>query len=503
MNKLLTLSAYVAPLLPQLCQAATERPNILFVIADDQSYPHASAYGTDFVETPGFDFVAQHGWLFHNAFVTSPGSSPSRASILTGRYPWQIEEAGTHASSFPAKYTCFPDLLAEAGYHIGFTGKGWGPGNWKISGRKHNPAGPDYNRRNLKPPYKGISRTHYAGNFEEFLGQREEGQPFYFWVGPHEPHRPYENGSWRKEGKQPDNVTPPAFLPDHEIVRGDLLDYATEIEWYDKQLTQIIQTLKEKGELENTLIVVMADNGMAFPSAKANCFEYGIHVPLAICWMKEFPQGKISHELVSAVDLLPTLLEAAGVKTPAQTVGHSLLPYLEEKRPHTGRDMVFAGRERHSSARYNNWGYPIRALRTQDLLYIRNFEPERWPAGDPCFINKKGETTPLHSAYFDIDQSPSWSFIVSHRDSAAIYPYFLKAATKRPYEELYDIKTDPACLHNLVGNTRYEKVLSKLRKEMNRTLKKTQDTRYTGTPGAGNIWESYPRLSGDVRTFPE
>ena len=118
-------------------QAQQKQPNILFVIADDQSYPYASAYGCKTVKTPAFDKVAKKGWLFSNAFVTSPGSSPSRASILTGKYPWQIEEAGTHFSDFPTKFICFPDILKNAGYKIGFTGKGWGPGS--SSGRPYNP----------------------------------------------------------------------------------------------------------------------------------------------------------------------------------------------------------------------------------------------------------------------------------------------------------------------------------------------------------------------------
>ena len=151
-NKYIVSTLFGSLLTPQVSAAVTSRPNILFVISDDQSYPHASAYGSSLVKTPGFDLVAQNGWLFNNAFVTSPGSSPSRASILTGLYPWQIEEAGTHASSFPVDYKCFPDLLEEAGYYIGYTGKGWGPGNWKISGRKRNPAGPEYNKMRIHPP---------------------------------------------------------------------------------------------------------------------------------------------------------------------------------------------------------------------------------------------------------------------------------------------------------------------------------------------------------------
>lgn len=503
MNSKLTLSALISSLLiPQTVCAIKNRPNILLVIADDQSYPHASIYGSPFVHTPTFDYIAQNGWLFNNAFVTSPGSSPSRASILTGLYPWQIAEAGTHASSFPVEYNCFPDLLAEADYHIGYTGKGWGPGNWEVSGRTHNPAGPEYNKIHIRPPYKGISNTDYSQNFKEFLNERKENQPFYFWVGPREPHRPYEKDSWKKSNKKLTDAEVPPFLPDKVAVKGDLLDYATEIEWYDSQLSLIIDILKKEGEFENTLIIVMADNGMPFPSAKANCFEYGIHVPLAICWIGGIEKGERSNELVSGVDLAPTILDAAGIHQKVKMEGNSLLPYLRKQKASTGRTMAFAGRERHTSARYNNWGYPARALRTKDYLYIRNFRPERWPAGDPCFIDKKGNLTPLHSAYFDIEQGPAWNFIVNSRDSLDVYPYFLRAVAKRPFEELYDISTDPGCLNNLVGNNHYVKKLDLLRKKMNEQLKKTKDTRYIDNREQ-DIWENYPRLNGEIRLFPE
>ncbi len=168
--------------------ASPQQPDILFVISDDQSWPYASAYGTKWVHTPGFDEVAKRGVLFTNAYVTSPGSSPSRASILTGLYPWQLEEAGTHASSFPLKYRTFTQVLEDNGYGVGFTGKPWSPGDWEISGWKQNPVGKEYNQKKLKPPYSGISATDYAGNFEVFLGQLKQGQPFFFWLGAQEPN---------------------------------------------------------------------------------------------------------------------------------------------------------------------------------------------------------------------------------------------------------------------------------------------------------------------------
>ena len=146
-SKHIFLSTLVGPLvIPSLNAAETNRPNILFVISDDQSYPHASAYGSPIAKTPAFDFVARNGWLFNNVRYFS--WKQSLASFYLNRtLSWQIAEAGTHASSFPAEYKCFPDILAEAGYHVGCTGKGWGPGDWKISGRKHNPAGPEYNKK--------------------------------------------------------------------------------------------------------------------------------------------------------------------------------------------------------------------------------------------------------------------------------------------------------------------------------------------------------------------
>ncbi|MDR9366388.1 MAG: sulfatase-like hydrolase/transferase, partial [Balneolaceae bacterium] len=152
--------------------ARDSRPNILFVISDDQSYPHASAYGSEFIDTPAFDRIADEGVLFTNAFSASPGCSPSRAAILTGRYPWQLEEAGTHASYFPNKFTLLPDLLQEAGYHVGYTGKGWGPGDWEASGWERNPAGPAFQGETLNPPYRWINETDYAANFQSFLEQR-------------------------------------------------------------------------------------------------------------------------------------------------------------------------------------------------------------------------------------------------------------------------------------------------------------------------------------------
>ncbi len=475
---------------------SAQKPNVLFVIADDQSYPHTSAYGSKMLDTPAFDFVAGKGCLFTNAYVTSPGSSPSRASILTGLYPWQIEEAGTHASSFSTKYICYPDVLKNNGYFIGYTGKGWAPGNWKISGRTYNPAGPEYNNIKLNPPYTGISKVDYASNFKKFLSEKPADKPFCFWFGANEPHRDFEEGSWRKEGYSLSQAEIPGFLPGSGVIQGDILDYAVEIEWFDKQLMSCIEELKQTGELENTIIIVTADNGMSFPHAKANCYDDGIHVPLAICWGNKIKGSQVIDALVSTIDVTPTIFDATGIKIGNRLSGVSLLPIMQGKKKEYKTDAVYAGRERHSYARYNNLGYPVRAVRWSNYILIHNFKYNLWPAGDPKVINAKDA---LENAYYDIDECPSKTFLINNEVQEDTKPYFEAAVSRRSEFELFDLSKDRSCMNNVAGYKKYAKVLSKMQKMLQNKLVETNDSRIGPNP---EIWESYPRLEGKMRKFP-
>lgn len=454
-----------------------KRPNILFAIADDWSWPDASMYGTPEVSTPAFDRVAREGMLFHNVFTVAPQCSPNRAATLTGRYIWQIEEAGTHASIFPKTYPVFTDLLEDAGYHIGYTRKGWGPGDWKRGGWSRNPAGPEYSERKLGTiPYDGVADVDYAANFEDFLAARPDGAPFFFWYGASEPHLRYEQGSGVRSGKDPSRVKVPGYLPDDPVVRNDMLDYFVEIEWFDSQLGVMLARLEQMGELDNTVVVVTSDNGMPLPRAKANLYEYGTHVPLAVRWPEEIPRGKSTDALVSFVDLAPTLLDFAGVSTPESMIGTSFVPLLAGDT-HVHRDFVLTGRERHTHARYDNLGYPSRAIRTEDVLYIRNFKPDRWPAGDP-------------TEYHDIDESPTKRLLMENPDK---YGRFLDAAVeKRPEEELFNVREDPFCMNDLAGDPSYEKTKMNLREQLMALLSEQGDPRALGT---GDIFESYPRVS--------
>jgi uncharacterized sulfatase len=483
--------------------AAEQRPNILIAISDDQSFAHTSTAGFKAVQTPAFDRVAREGIWFRNGFAASPGCSPCRASLLTGRHTWQIEQAGTHASSFPTNYVTFPDLLEQAGYWVGSTGKGWAPGDWKVSGRPRNPAGPAFSQRKNKPPFKGISNNDYAGNFADFLAQRPKGKPFCFWYGATEPHRDYEKGSGLKSGKKLEDVVVPPFLPDTPEVRGDILDYCVEIEWFDTHLGRMLKLLEAAGELDNTLVLVTSDNGMPFPRAKANCYEYGIHMPLAIRWGAKAPGGRVVDDIVGFVDLTATILEVGGARPPTAypISGRSLLNILSSTKQglvDPTRTVAWSARERHSSSRYNNWTYPQRALRTPQFLYIRNFQPDRWPAGDPRLLKADGSLGPMHGAYCDIDSSPTLKFLVDKCDDPVIGRYLQLAVAKRPAEELFEITKDPGCLKNLAADSSFAKVKQELSRELLDYLKQTSDPRVLGN---GDIWEAYPRYS-PIRKFP-
>lgn len=479
-------------------------PNILIAISDDQSFAHTSAAGYPGVKTPVFDRVAAEGILFRNGFAPSPGCSPSRAAFLTGRHTWQIEQAGTHMSSFPAKYVTYPDLLEAGGYTVGYTGKGWSPGNYKISGRTRNPAGPVFNSRQLTPPTKGISKNDYAGNFADFLATRKEGQPFCFWYGAIEPHLGYETGSGVKAGKRLEDANVPGFLPDHPEVRSELLDYCLEIEWFDSQLGKMLKLLEAAGELENTLVIVTSDNGMPFPRAKATCYEYGIHVPLAIRWGDKVPGGRVVDDLVGLVDLTATILEVSGVEEPTEypISGRSIMNILNSEKQGVvdpSRDRVWSARERHTSARFDNWTYPQRALRTPEYLYIRNFEPDRWPMGDPQIIKSDGSLGQENRAYFDIDFSVIRHSMLENQDDPEVAKILKLSVAKKPAEELYDITQDPDCLNNLASDPAFLETKQKLSQQMMEYLKKTGDPRATGN---GEIWDSYKRY-GNIRNFPK
>ncbi len=475
-------------------ESKKERPNILFCIADDASWAHLGAYGCSWVKTPAFDRVAREGVLFTNAYTPNAKCAPSRACILTGRNSWQLEAAANHWCYFPSKFRTYVEVLGEQGYHTGFTGKGWAPGiAGQIDGRARQLTGRAWQSRKRTPPTRQISSTDYYANFVDFLDAKGADAPFCFWYGGHEPHRGYEFDSGRtKGGKRLDQVDRvPAHWPDNETVRADLLDYAFEIEHFDGHLGRMLDLLEGRGLLANTLVVVTADNGMPFPHVKGQGYEYSNHLPLAAMWKEGVRNpGRRVDDFVSFIDLAPTFLEVAGVggeQTPmAAITGRSLVKIFASGRSGrciVERDHVLIGKERHDVGRPNDAGYPIRGIVKDGFLYLHNFEPERWPAGNP------------ETGYLNCDGSPTKTECLKARQSPETQRYWAWSFGKRPSEELYDIGKDPECVENLAERPELRGRKEALRDQLFRELREQGDPRVLGH---GRVFDEYPYA--DVKT---
>lgn len=471
-----------------------QRPNILFCIADDQSFPHAGAYGCNWIKTPAFDRVARDGILFTNAYTVNAKSAPSRACIITGRNSWQLEAAANHVPYFPAKFKTYAETLLDNGYFVGYTAKGWAPGDpGTVDGRKRELLGPAFSQIRTEPPTPFISNIDYAANFEAFLEANKEGKPFCFWYGSNEPHRPYEFRSGINKGNKHINEVDHVFRfwPDNDTVRTDMLDYAFEIEHFDRHLGRMLEILEERGLLENTLVVVTADNGMPFPRIKGQAYEYSNHLPLAMMWPAGIKNpGRTFAGFVSFTDFAPTFLDIAGVNPESSGMepmeGRSLTDILRDEKDAKGRDFMVIGKERHDVGRPNDQGYPIRGIIQDGWLYLKNYHPERWPTGNP------------ETGYLNCDGSPTKSFILNERRQKGSSRYWDLNFGKRPEEEMYQISKDPECMINLAGEQGLADIQSNLITQMTDKLKEDDDPRILEN---GDIFENYPYAEENMRNF--
>ncbi len=472
-----------------------KQPNILFCIADDASYPYLSAYGCKWVNSPAFDRVAKEGILFSNAYTCNAKCSPSRASILTGRNSWQLKEAGNHSPHFPAEFKTIVEALGESGYTVGCTGKGWAPGDQgSINGQQRELTGKKYNQLTKDSPTTGISKADYSGNFEVFLNENKD-EPWFFWFGGFEPHRNYEYGSGiSKGGKSLSDIGEvPRFWPDNDTVRTDMLDYAFEVEYFDNELAKILDLLAKNGELDNTLIVVTSDNGMPFPRVKGQEYEMSNHLPLAMMWKNGIKKpGRTVNDMISFVDFAPTFAELSGLDWSKSgmkpTPGESLTDILfssKSGRVKPERDFVLIGKERHDVGRPNDQGYPIRGIVKDGFLFLRNFETERWPTGNP------------ETGYMDCDGSPTKTLILNRRREGKSADYWNLSFGKRGETELYDVRKDPLCINNLAGEKQYISRLQAMDKLMTQKLNEQEDPRMLGQ---GHIFDEYP-YAGASRDF--
>lgn len=428
------------------------RPNVLLAIADDWGWPHAGVLGDRVVRTPTFDRLAREGVLFDRAFVSSPSCTPSRNALLTGQHFFRLGEGANLWSSLAPEHAVYPSLLADAGYHVGHWRKAWGPGDWSALGREEDPAGP----------------TH--GSFEAFLDARPEGAPFCFWLGASDPHRGYEWQSGARSGIDVDAIRVPPPYPDVETIRHDIADYYFEVQRFDADVGRALALLEERGELENTLVVMTGDHGWPFPRGKTNLYDLGSRVPLAVRWPGRARPGRVEPALVSLVDLAPTFLEAARLPVPGSMTGRTLLPLLTGDPDAPRRDGIVLGRERHTIAQEGHrGGYPMRALRTERWLYVRNLDPGGWPAGWEA---------PGARPFRDCDNGPTKTYLLEHREE---HPEaFDLCFGKRPAEELYDLASDPDQLVNLAASEDHAGTLAALARRLDGRLAALRDPRVVG-----------------------
>ncbi len=464
--------ALATQMITALATAKEEKQiNILFAFADDWGWPHAGAYGDPVVKTPTFDRLAKEGALFHHAYVSSPSCTPSRGAILTGQYHWRLEGAGNLWSVFPDKFDTYPELIGKSGYATGVSSKGWGPGRTETGGRQL-----------VGPRFK---------NFPAFFKQKPKNKPFCYWLGTSDPHRGYAKGSGKKSGMDLSKIKLFAHYPDSPEIRGDVADYYFEVQRFDQLVGQAIKALEESGELDNTIIVMSGDHGMPFPRCKSNNYDSGARIPLAIRWPARIKAGTVVNDFVSLTDLAPTFYETAGVAIPSDVTGRSLLQMLAGKDK-SDRSFVIHGKERHvpGQEKPDMGGYPTRAIRTHDFLYLRNFKPNRWPAGTPN--HKKAS---IGGAWFaDCDNGPTKSYMVNNRDKDEHHRKLYDLAFgKRPADELYDLKKDPGQLVNVAADTAYAKTVKSLKKRLFDELRKTGDPRVTGK---GPDFDKFPYLGG-------
>lgn len=446
-----------------LAPHAGPAPNILLLLADNWAWPHAGSCGDGVVRTPVFDRVAREGVLFTHAFAPNPSCSPSRSSLLSGQETHRLGEAASLYGPLPADVPLYTDLLSEHGYLAGFSGKGFGPGTTPRPGRTPNPAGAQFS------------------SFETFLEARRRRQPFCFWFGSHDPHVPWTRGRERRAGLRAQALQVPPHLPDTPAIREAMLDYYCEVEEFDAECGRLLAALERTGELDNTLVIITSDNGWQMPRGLANCYDLGVRIPLAMRLPGRIRRGLRRDDFVSIADLAPTILEAAGVPRPAAMTAASLLGP-------TRRDAMFLERERHANVRRGDLSYPVRGVRTNRYLYLRNLEPDRWPSGDPEFYWSVGP-------YGDVDNSPAKEALLRDKPQ----PYFDLCFGKRPAEELYDLRSDPGQVKNVAADPAYADARRQLAAQLETWMRSSADPR---SAGPISLWDRAPYSGPKFQGLP-
>jgi arylsulfatase A-like enzyme len=412
-------------------------PNLVLLISDDHSHEDLGVNGNPGLATPNLDRLAAGGMRFTHCFATSPQCSPNRSAILTGATAHTTSTSRLH-TPMPPWETTIVDLLKRRGY---FTA---------AAGKVHQ--GKEFDRR----------WDYYAGAktpLERFFDAAPRQRPFFLHVGFTDPHRPYQPGAFSPP-HDPAKVRVPGFLPDRPEIRADLANYAGAIARLDGDCGRVLESLRSRGLLENTLVIFTADNGMPFPRAKGTCYDPGVRVPMIASWPGRIAPGSVCGSLVSHIDLAPTWLAAAGAEPLAKAQGRPLLDLLSG-RTDGPRTEVFAERNWH-----DNFD-PIRAVRTARHKLIFNAAPH----------------FPYRPAW-DLEDSPTWQSMVRQRGGLS-ERHLQMFAPARPVIELYDLEKDPDEFNNVAEDPAYRDVRRELAARLSRWMQETYDYLPPGVSAPG------------------
>ncbi len=421
-----------------------KKTNILVFIADDAGMDFG-CYGNDKIQTPNIDALAANGLVMENAFLTAPQCSPSRTSMLSGKFAHTI---GTEDLHFGIGDTTklLPSYLSENGYYTGMM--------LKSHIGEHGEKQFDWYDHGIWPDYYGDGTYDFMENFTTFMDDKKDDS-FFLWVAFVDPHRPYTNDTALKnatpapEIHNPGDVIVPPYLVDGHSTRVDLAHYYDEIHRMDKHIGQMLAELEKRGLRENTLIIFLSDNGMPFPRAKCTVYDAGVQTPLIFAWDGVIKSGTRYSELVSTIDLAPTLMDVAGIETPEDMYGKSIRPvFTDQSVP--GREYVFSERNWHGTDAH------IRTIRTKKYRFILN-----------SYTHLPNSSSVTIASWRELMRYKEAEKLTPEQSHIFEYP--------RPQVELYDVENDPYNLINLANNIEYYKDGQELAAQLQKWRKETND----------------------------
>lgn len=418
------------------CAPAGSAPNVVLIIGDDIS-PDFSVYGGP-VETPNIDSLAHNGVVFENAYATASSCSPSRNSMITGRYPHNHGAPELHME-LPEGQPMFTQSLKDAGYHNAAAGK------W------HMGEAPRPSFAEIRDPGYPADPTG-ATQWVPLLQERPKDRPFFMWFAAFDAHRPWEADD-QAPPHDPEDTRLPAGVPDTPDSRLDMAAYYDEVRRFDRFVGGVIEELRAQGEFDNTLLIVVGDNGRPFPRNKTTLYDNGMKVPLILHWPEgDLRTGQDSDSLVSLIDLAPTILEATGLEIPPEIQGLSLLPVAREPELEL-RGILFGERHWHTQRAMG------RMARGGDFIYFRDYTPSLY-----SFLMVNHET----GAYAELLRLKSEGNLTA--EQAEIF------STQRDPEMLFDVSRDPQQLNNLVNNPEHRETLNMLRSKLDEWQRRTGDS---------------------------